>query len=270
LPSPTPDHHAERDPEREVALEEVEPLHFFNGLSITFPAGERFFIDSVRRFQGEITDPKLREDIRGFAGQEGIHGREHEHFNRWLGERGYPVEAMERMIEWGIRLDRRWPAKWQLAMTCALEHFTAIFADVILRDPRMLEGAHPAVVPLWKWHAIEETEHKAVAYDVYQAVAPGLGGYVRRVTMMAIVTLLFIVQIVVNQSWLLRHDGKLWKLRERRNAFRYFWKKPGLMRKGMRHYLAYYRRDFHPWQLDNSALVERWKAEYPELAAAAR
>ncbi|MGH7896478.1 MAG: metal-dependent hydrolase [Candidatus Binatia bacterium] len=240
--------------------------HFFNGLSVMFPEGERFFMDAVRRYVPRISDPKLREDVRGFLGQEGIHAREHERYNRMLAEQGYPIAKMERLLELGIRMDRKWPPKWQLAMTCALEHFTAVFADVVLRDPRILADAHPTMARLWRWHAIEETEHKAVAFDVYRAVAPGLGGYLRRVIMMAIVSVLFGLQILIHQLWLVWHDGLLWKIRARRRAFRFFWKDPGFLKQGLRLYLVYYRRDFHPWRHDNSELVERWKADYSNAA----
>ena len=236
--------------------------HFFNGLSIMFPEGERFFVDSVRHFQDAITDPKLKEDVRGFCGQEGIHGREHRRFNERVAELGYPVERVEAFVRAGIAIDRKLPPKWQLALTCALEHFTAVFADVVLRDPRAFRDADPDVARLWLWHAVEETEHKAVAFDVYRTVAPGLGGYLRRVVVMLWATIGFAAQIFLHESWLVRHDGMFWKLAARRRALRYFWKEPGLLRQGLRHYLSYYRPDFHPWQLDNTALVTRWKAEY--------
>ena len=236
--------------------------HFFNGLSLMFPEGEHFFMDSVRRYQERITDPKLREEVRGFLGQEGIHAREHRHYNEMLAAQGYPAEKMEKWLRVGLVLDRMWPAKWQLALTCALEHFTAIFADVVLRDSRMFAGAEPAMARMWRWHALEETEHKAVAFDVYRAVAPGLGGYLRRIAVMIYATVMFSLQIFIHQTWLVAHDGMLWNVRARKPSFRYFWKSPGLLRKGLRHYVLYYRRDFHPWQIDNADLVSRWKTEY--------
>jgi predicted metal-dependent hydrolase len=236
--------------------------HFFNGLSLMFPEGERFFMDSVRHFQDRITDPQLREDVRGFLGQEGIHGREHRRYNDMLAAQGYPAEAIQGLVRLGIMVAWLFPCEWQLALTCALEHFTAVFTDSLLRDPRMLRDAHPAFARLWRWHALEETEHKSVAYDVYQTISPGLTGYLRRVLVMVFTTVGFAGQILVHQSWLVHHDGMLWRVRARRYARRYLWKNPGLLRGGLRHYLRYYRRDFHPWQLDNSDLVERWKSDY--------
>jgi len=236
--------------------------HFFNGLSLMFPEGERFFMDTVRYFQDRITDPQLREDVCGFLGQEGIHCREHRRYNDMLAAQGYPVEAIEGFVRLGVMVAWLFPREWQLALTCALEHFTAVFTDSLLRDPRMLRDAHPAFARLWRWHALEETEHKSIAFDVYQTISPGLSGYLRRVLVMMFTTVGFAVQVLVHQSWLVHHDGLLWRIRERRGARRYLWKDPGLLRGGLQHYLSYYHHDFHPWQLDNSDLVERWKSHY--------
>jgi len=235
---------------------------FFNGLSIMFPEGELFFVDSVRHFQSQITDPELREEVRAFCGQEGIHGREHRRYNELLAAQGYPVKLLEKMVDWGIWLDRKAPAKYQLAVTAALEHFTAIFAELVLGEPRFFRDAHPAMQKLWTWHALEESEHKAVAYDVYQTVAPGFGGYLRRIFAMAVCTVLFGLQIFIHESVLVNRDGMFWKLRARKKAFGYLFREPGFLRRGMRHYFRYYRRDFHPWQRDSSDLVARWKNEY--------
>jgi predicted metal-dependent hydrolase len=235
---------------------------FFNGLSLMFPDGERFFMDAVRHYQDRVTDPALRQQVRGFLGQEGIHAREHRAYNRMLATQGYPAAAIERFVARFVDLDRKTPRLWQLAMTCALEHFTAVFADVMLRDPRVLADAHPTMARLWRWHALEEAEHKAVAFDVYRTVAPGLGGYLLRILVMFLVTLGFSLQVMLHESWLLRSEGLFWKIRARRAAFRFLWVTPGVLPAGLRHYLAYYRRDFHPWQIDSADLIERARLEY--------
>jgi len=237
--------------------------HFFDGLSLMFPDGEKFFMDAVRHFKDDVEDPKLQQDVRAFCGQEGIHAREHRVYNEWLARRGYPVERLERIVRMRIALARLFPWKFQLAITCALEHFTAMLADAFLDDPRITADVHPAFASLWRWHAMEETEHKAVAFDVYRTVAPGIGGYLRRISAMIVVTLLFTLQILIHQLVFEFHEGVLWKLRGRGHAFRFFWTQPGFLRHAMRSYFSYYRPSFHPWDHDNSVLVERWKAEYP-------
>ncbi len=48
----------------------------FNSLSISFPKGEAFFIDSVRRFRSSAL-PEHAADIAAFIQQGVIHSREH-------------------------------------------------------------------------------------------------------------------------------------------------------------------------------------------------
>ena len=145
--------------------------HFWNALSITFPDGERFFMDSVRRVRREIRDGHLQEQIRAFLSQEGIHAREHRAYNDLLREQGYPAQWPERLTRLALWLTRVTSARWQLALTCALEHFTATLAELVLtsEETRDLFG-HEEVRNLFVWHALEESEHKAVAFDVYRAV----------------------------------------------------------------------------------------------------
>src|SRR5256885_4428190 len=156
--------------------------HWFNAMSIFFPEGEKFFIASVRKHQERVTDERLREDVKGFIGQEAMHGREHRVYNAWLAQHGYPVDKLEQGVIDLLAFTTRWtPRGSQLASTLALEHLTAIMADNLLGDPRVLEGVDPRISALWRWHAIEETEHKAVAFDVYRAAYGGIRGYLRRV-----------------------------------------------------------------------------------------
>ncbi|MEM7016075.1 MAG: metal-dependent hydrolase [Pseudomonadota bacterium] len=141
----------------------------FNAMSLSFPGGERNFIDSVRHYEDQITDEKLRSEIRGFYKQEGIHSREHRKYNKMLCEqRGYDLEALE-----GVYLKRIEQAKHSphvtpiimLASTVAAEHFTASFGENILTG-RLLKNVDGPIGELWRWHALEELEHKAIAFDV--------------------------------------------------------------------------------------------------------
>lgn len=156
--------------------------HYFNVQSLPFPQGERFFIRSVRYFRDQITDPVLQDQIAGFIGQEAMHGREHDAYNEALARSGYDVAAVDRLLarsfDWTERL---MSPKSKLAMTVALEHLTSIGAASALSDPRVFGVAQPKMAQLWHWHAIEETEHKAVAFDVYREVAgTGLLAWLRR------------------------------------------------------------------------------------------
>jgi predicted metal-dependent hydrolase len=232
---------------------------FFNNLSIFFPAGERFFIVSVKAHKACITDARLAEEARAFYSQEGIHSREHIKYNTLLKQQGYPVAEMEGSVDRLLRfVSRVVPVRKQLAVTCALEHFTALMAHLMLRDSKVLEGAHPTMRALWRWHGAEENEHKAVAFDVYKAAG---GTYVERCVVMVFATLLFWVKVAEHQVRLMAHEKTLFSLREWRSLYDFLFVSPGAFRGLGGLYLDYFRPSFHPWDLDNRDLLEQWKTE---------
>jgi len=232
---------------------------FFDNLSIFFPAGERFFISAVKAHAGDVKDPELLEQTRAFCAQEGIHSREHIRYNEMLRAQGYPIEAMERRVERILaRVTRRTKPRARLAATCALEHFTALLAHFVLSDDRLLEGAHPVMAALWRWHSAEENEHKAVAFDVYRQAG---GGYVERVLAMIVATMIFWAKVFEHQVRLMRADGILFSGREWYALFRFLFIAPGGLTNLFLPYFEYYRPSFHPWQLDNRSLLEAWKNE---------
>ena len=248
---------------------------FLNALSIVFPEGEKFFIESARYFKDQLKSPQLLEDLQGFIGQEAMHGREHRVYNERLAALGYDVEGLERD---SMKLLRRSAGKNpldKLAATCALEHFTAVLADVLLNHPDLIpEGSHPEMRAMWMWHAVEENEHKAVCYDVYQSVTQGPSAYLRRTTMMAKVTALFWLRVFQNQAALIKKDGIQKDWRGWVSFAKFAFTKPGGLRHALKPYFDYYKPGFHPWQHDNRALLEAWKARYDqreeqELALAA-
>jgi len=151
---------------------------FYNALSGTFPYGERFFMDSVRRYRG-YASPALKEQIAGFLSQEALHTREHVAFNRQITAHGFDVSAMETRTKARLDYARTRQPLQQLAATIALEHFTAILAHALLADPRHLAGAPDEAKAMWRWHAIEEIEHKAVAFDTFVAATWTLPRYRR-------------------------------------------------------------------------------------------
>jgi predicted metal-dependent hydrolase len=233
---------------------------FLDGLSIFFPAGERFFVASVRAFQHCVTDAELAKEVRTFCGQEGVHSREHARYNEHLEKQGYPAFELEQNVR--ARLDavaKRSPPLSQLALTCALEHFTALLGNLALVDPRVFDGADPTMAALWKWHAAEENEHKAVAYDVYRAAG---GGYVRRVLVMIGATLVFWTTVVRHQAAMMRADGTRGSMSEWRALGRFLFVDPGGMASLLRPYLEYFRPGFHPSDIDTSEFVEKWEREY--------
>lgn len=242
--------------------------HYFTAGSLLFPGGERFFIQSVRDFQEEIDalgDRRLGEQVAAFVAQEAQHSHQHRAYDRWMARSGLPVERYERRMEQLLQWVRRWlPRKAQLALTVSLEHMTAVFAHVLLSEPRFSEGMHPTARDLWLWHAVEETEHKAVAFDVYQKVC---GSYWLRVLMMVRTTLGFPLGVGVFQLLLLARDGTLWDLRDVSRGLRFLWGRGGFMRAAWPELRRFYRRDFHPWQLDNRDRIRTWQAQRASCTA---
>ena len=235
--------------------------HFFDGMSILFPEGERVFIHGVRSFKDQVTDPVLRDQVRGFIAQEAIHGREHEVYNELLAERGLPAKTLERHFLAIVKRAYKAPPKFILAGTCAAEHFTAMMANQLLSNPDITDKMHPVYRDIWTWHAIEETEHKAVAYDVYSQVAPGFGGYVRRIFAYLIVSLVMNLRFLYNMTGLMIGAGEVWNFKSWGRLLRFQWGKTGFFRKMIPEWLAYLKPSFHPWDHDNREYIESWNKQ---------
>jgi predicted metal-dependent hydrolase len=227
----------------------------FNALSMNFPLGEQMFIDSVRAVpQDRLTDPRLCAEIKDFIGQEASHRFVHAQYNAVLTRQGLPYTLEPRMLR-RVRHINGLDLHSRLAITCALEHFTAMLADGALRYPEWFGDAEPAMRTLWSWHAVEETEHKAVAFDAY--VAAG-GKYWPRVLWYLHVSFLF-WRDIFRQTWHnLRHDGELYKARTWASAARTWFGRRGIFWHLLRPGLHYLSPSFHPWQHDNRDLVTMW------------
>jgi uncharacterized protein len=233
---------------------------FLNALSLLFPEGERFFVDSVKQHKHHVTDPALQQAIVGFIGQEAMHGKEHRAFNDLMIEHGYTAApVIDRRLRRFLGLVRKMQSpKSQLAATCALEHFTAMLAEALLKDHRMRDELDANIRPLWLWHALEESEHKAVAFDVYKAAG---GGYVRRVAIMLLTTVTFFAAQGLAHARLMATRKILWKpWRWVRGATR-FWIYPGYFTRLLPAYLAYFRPSFHPDDRDTHELLATWRDE---------
>jgi len=229
--------------------------HLCNGVGLLFPAGERFFVRSVKHYLDRLEDPALREQVRGFFGQEGRHARAHEKFFERLEAQGYEVkpflEVYER-IAFGF-LEKIFPPVYRLSVTVALEHFTAIMAEGALRD-RFLDRAHPALRDLLFWHAAEEIEHRSVAFDVLAAVAPGYG---IRIAGLVLASLSLAAFWTAGTLVLLEQDrrrgevdliAEIRKLKQHSIGERVF----------LRGIKSYLERGFHPSQSDIDGLAREW------------
>ncbi|MDA7852592.1 metal-dependent hydrolase [Porticoccaceae bacterium] len=245
---------------RDWMRNDVFATAWFNAMSITFPLGEQFFINSVRHYRDRITDPKLKEEMQQFFSQEAVHLREHKRYNQLLCEqRGYDLETLEgplrRRMGW---VKKNVPAREQLAGTAAVEHLTAVLAEKALGDHGLFTDADPAMVALWQWHAVEEMEHKAVAFDVYRAIG---GSEKMRRAAMRRSTLLLTWDILHGVRHMLKCDGKLWSPKVWLSGLHFLFGKQGLLRGTWGPYKAFFREDFHPWQEDSSELIAQWQLQ---------
>ena len=233
---------------------------FAYSLSAVFPDGERMFIDAVRQYKDQITDESLRRAVLAFAGQEAQHGRVHEQYNEYAERRGFAVGDVTRSVQRRIAaMQKDVPPIARLGATAALEHFTALMAELLLGDEAFAEGVHEAHTELWRWHAAEEAEHKAVAFDVLKAVDPR---YFIRMRSYAITSVLFPLTTLLQTYYLMHKDGTLLDVRAHLGLFEFLFVEPGLVRRVLPGWLDYLRPDFHPWDRDDRALLEKWKREW--------
>ena len=235
----------------------------FNALSLTFPDGERLFIDSVRAFRGQLHG-KLAEDVRTFIAQEALHSREHASLNAQLDRSHYPVDRIEATVRRRIGFLRRLGPMRMLGVTIALEHFTAMLADMFDSDPQLWAGTPEEILRLWRWHAMEETEHKAVAFDVFQEVSKDWTPFRRhlfRAHIMALTSVHFTSDVIRFAAALLSADGTgRWQARWQ--VARFLFGEPGIFRKLGPRYRDWYRPGFHPWDYDNRQKLEQWRKQF--------
>ena len=234
--------------------------HIVSVLSAMFPPGEDFFVRSVKRHADQVTDPELKQQVAGFIGQEVTHGREHRELNKRLQEMGYPTHRVSRMAKAGLlRNERLFPPKVQLAMTAALEHYTAALAETLLTDPRAQELLGESEVrSMLLWHALEESEHKAVAFDVYRQV---IGDETLRIRIMRFTTVAFLTAVVGHTTLSLLGDRATYNPRRLAHSVAQLRHSPFLSRTVIRRLRDYNRVGFHPDDHDATELLDRWRAE---------
>jgi predicted metal-dependent hydrolase len=230
-----------------------------NALSMSFPVGEQFFIDSVRNSHKVLPEDKqerFKDEVQGFVGQEATHRRIHGLFNDHLEKQGL-VNA------WGPRAQKRInrlegidPRHW-LAITAAYEHFTAIMAQWLLQNHDLLDDCEPRLKTLWLWHASEESEHKCTAFDLYMAAG---GDHAWRITWFRRVTVFFLSDLLRQTMNNLKRDGTLWKWSTWKSAATYLFGRRGIIRQTHQPWREYLQRDFHPSRQDTT-LSRRWLAQ---------
>ncbi|WP_340600573.1 metal-dependent hydrolase [Acinetobacter sp. HZNU-JH01] len=232
--------------------------HYFTGLSTLFPEGESYFVRSVRALRAEVkNNEQLDRDIGAFIGQEAMHSKEHHAFHQSAQQYCLDPESLEKMTGIVLKaIERTFPKKWNLLVTVGLEHYTAVLVVEMMKDVNELM-TDETIRNLWLWHSVEETEHKAVAYDMYEYLyGKGLDAYIPRIAIFTFSLAMITVMSTLYQVVLLKRDRQLFNL----NSWRKF------MHHGREKYkvfipkfLDYYRFDFHPNDTDESEIVAQTK-----------
>jgi hypothetical protein len=249
----------------------VQATAIYNALSTTFPRGEAFFVESVRAFR-DGAPPKLAEEVKGFTTQEAIHSREHDAFNKRAAGAGYDLSELEAQVERRLAVTRSKAPIVSLAATMALEHFTAILAHQLLANPRHLAGADKEAADLWRWHAVEEIEHKGVAYDTWLWATRDWTRWKRwklKARVMLYVTRNFLVDRTAGALELMRQDGvtgiRAWAL-----LLWYLWVRPGMFRKIAGAWAKFLLPGFHPWNEDDRQLLAAYDESTRDATAPER
>lgn len=228
---------------------------FFAMLSSWFPPGERFFMNSVRNYRDLVQDVRLKDQVSGFMGQEAIHGREHDRLNALLEQRGIDLRFPVAAVKLGLGLLERLPKSTQIAATTFMEHFTALLAEELLENPQFAERADPEMIKLWQWHAFEELEHKAVAYDVYELVG---NSRIERTAAAAAVVVTLVPAVFLSWAWLVAREGKASDVTDIGKGLNLLFGRRGFVTGILPKLPLFLAKHFHPAQHDTRALEAKW------------
>jgi predicted metal-dependent hydrolase len=231
---------------------------YFAAMSATFPPGEKEFIESVRLFKDRVSDPTLQKEIKEFIGQEGQHSHQHRQINEAFDQQGWDTAKIESKLKNKIAwLNQYLSDESRLARTVCFEHITAIMSEFILENQDVLDGLPESLKSLFLWHTVEEIEHKGVAFDVYETLVDDRAALRRH---MAIVTVDFTITMIYYQVMAHIWARSLPSWNDVKGAWKFFFGKKGMLSNMRKPYMNFYRKDFHPWDEDNSELIAAWKA----------
>lgn len=237
----------------------------FNALSMSFPVGEQYFIDSVRaglKALPEAERERLAGEVQGFIGQEATHRRLHALFNAHLETQGLRNE-LEQRARRRIEANAAQDPRIHVGATAATEHLTAVFANWLQRHPEALAGAQERLQTLWLWHAAEESEHRSTAFDIYVAMG---GNYQWRVRLLNYVTITFFADLLRQTVRNLWHDGSLFRPSTWGSAWRMFFGEDGLIRGNLATWRDYKSPDFHPTDHDATRSAQ-WLRDHADAFA---
>jgi predicted metal-dependent hydrolase len=262
VPRKGPDFRLDEDIPRHWFGNDPFKTRFFYAMSLLFPEGEKFFIQCVRDYREQVTDPVLAQQVKDFTYQEGQHGMVHTAYNQRIADQGVSVDMIvdeeKRILAW---LRRTFPASLTVAHTAAVEHLTAIMAHGFMKYPDTFEAADARMRALYVWHGMEEIEHKSVAFDVMQKV--GKVGYLKRTLSMLYATIVFPLHTFLIMRHMFKVDGiggfRLWG-----KGLWWLYGPRGIMTRLLPHYLAYYLPGFHPWKNGQMLSYGRWREVFEQ------
>ena len=227
---------------------------FFVVLSGVFPTGERFFVDSLRNLRDQTHDEQLKQQIRGFIGQEAMHGREHDRFNQTLKTLGFDVDTPTRLVNFSLGLLRKLSKTQQLGCTVAMEHITAKLAIQWLTYEKLKTLSDQETMNIWQWHALEELEHKNVSFDLYQQT--NAHGLIQRLISFSAVHLLILPAGFI--AWLIvaYKDDCFKNLPLTLEGIQLVWE---FIQPVLRSSPEFLSRDFNPRNDETSLLEQQWR-----------
>jgi len=223
---------------------------------VFFPPGERYFMESVRHFRERVEDNSLRAAISGFMGQEAIHGREHDRLNDLLAESGFDMKSPDRFVKIGLSILEKLPASTRLAATTFMEHFTALLAEQLLEDEHFRQKADPEMIKIWQWHALEELEHKAVAYDVYELVG---NNRIERVAAALASMLVLVPMLGVTWGWMLAKDRQLGNISDNIKGLNMLFGRNGFISLILPRLPEFFEANFHPNEHNTQKIEQFWR-----------
>lgn len=232
--------------------------HYFTGLSTLFPEGESYFVRSVRALREHAKlNEALDREISAFIGQEAMHSKEHHAFHISAQQHGMNPESLEKVTGIVLKgLEKVFSKKWNLLVTVGLEHYTAVLV-VSMMETVNEYMTDKTIRDLWLWHSVEETEHKAVAFDLYEYLyGNGLNAYFPRVTIFTLSLILITGLSSIYQIVLMKRDKQLSNLKTWQNFFNFAAKQ---YKTFIPKFFEYYRYDFHPNQTNEKDLVATTK-----------
>ncbi len=221
----------------------------FDALSLTFPVGERYFISSVRLYRDQIKDAGLQSRVADFIQQEAQHGIVHDEMNEMMRQQGMPLDKMVAFVKERTEYELKHKSpEYNVAFTAGMEHLTAMMANAFFDFKDTMAEADPYVRALFAWHAIEEMEHRDVAFDVMKDVAKV--AYPLRAYALVKGTALIFGFTLYRANILLKHDG--FNGRERikliSEGLPWLFGKEGVLSVMKKPYLSWFKPNFHPSQ----------------------